>query len=470
MEHTIEAIHKKIIAGEITIKDLVFSYVEKSKGDTLNIYREVFTDIDEQVARAEKMLAEGKATLLTGIPVAIKDNIMFAGHIAGACSKMLEHYTASFDSTAVAALKEAGAIIIGRTNMDDGAMGASTENSAYGVTHNPHDPTRVPGGSSGGSAAAVAADMCVVALGSDTGGSIRQPSSFCGIVGMLPTYGTVSRHGLISMGSSLDVIGPMTKTVSDAKTLYNIISQYEARDSTAVPVANRISDGVLKKRIAIPKGIFDQGGIDADVKANFESIRKGMEAEGYVFEEVDLPHLGDSLAVYYIIMPAEVSSNLARLDGIRYGDRVGDSKKQQDLYGDTRGALFGKEVRRRILLGTYVLSHGYYDAYYNKAVALRDIIRKELEDVLKDYDAVFTPTAPTAAFKIGDKANDPVAMYLCDLFTVPANIAQHPAISIPSGKTAEGLPLGVQFIGARFAEEKLFTLGEVVEKVRGTMS
>lgn len=466
----IEQLHKQIISGEVKIKDLVSSYVEKSKGDTLNIYREVFTDIDEQVARAEKMLTEGKATLLTGIPVAIKDNIMFTGHIAGACSKMLEHYTASFDSTAVAALKEAGAIIIGRTNMDDGAMGASTENSAYGVTHNPHDPTRVPGGSSGGSAAAVAADMCVVALGSDTGGSIRQPSSFCGIVGMLPTYGTVSRHGLISMGSSLDVIGPMTKTVSDAKTLYNIISQYESRDSTAVPVANRISDGVLKKRIAIPKGIFDQGGIDADVKANFESIRKGMEAEGYMFEDVDLPHLGDSLAVYYIIMPAEVSSNLARLDGIRYGDRVGDSKRQQDLYGDTRGALFGKEVRRRILLGTYVLSHGYYDAYYNKAVALRDIIRKELEDVLKDYDAVFTPTAPTAAFKIGDKADDPVAMYLCDLFTVPANIAQHPAISVPSGKTAEGLPLGVQFIGARFAEGKLFTLGEVVEKVRGTMS
>lgn len=466
MENTIEVVHKKIIAGEITIKGLVSSYVEKSKADTLNIYREVFTDIDEQVANAEKMLADGKATVLTGIPIAIKDNIMFAGHIAGACSHMLEHYTASFDSTAVAALKEAGAIIIGRTNMDDGAMGASTENSAYGVTHNPHDPTRVPGGSSGGSAAAVAADMCVVALGSDTGGSIRQPSSFCGIVGLLPTYGTVSRHGLISMGSSLDVIGPMTKTVSDAKTLYSIISKYEDRDSTSVPGAQRTTDATLKKRIAIPKGIFDQGGIDAVVQANFESIKKGMEGEGYVFEEVDLPHLGDALAVYYIIMPAEVSSNLARLDGIRYGDRVGDSKKQQDLYGDTRGALFGKEVRRRILLGTYVLSHGYYDAYYNKAVALRDIIRKELEDTLKDYDAVFTPTAPTPAFKIGDKADDPVAMYLCDLFTVPANIAQHPAISIPSGKTEAGLPLGVQFIGPRFGEEKLFALGEVVEKIR----
>ena len=223
-------------------------------------------------------------------------------------------------------------------------------------------------------------------------------------------------------------------------------------------------------RSAIPKGIFDQGGIDEEVKKNFESIKSKMEQEGYSFEEVDLAHLADALAVYYIIMPAEVSSNLARLDGIRYGDRVGTSKMQQDLYGDTRGALFGKEVRRRILLGTYVLSYGYYDAYYNKAVALREIIRNELQETLKEYDAVFTPTAPTPAFKIGEKADDPVAMYLCDLFTVPGNIAQHPAISVPSGKTSSGLPLGVQFIGSRFAEEKLFTLGEVVEKVRENMA
>ena len=470
MENTIEALHKKIISGEIKIKDLVSSYVEKSKADSLNIYREVFEDIDSQVVMAEKMLADGKATHLTGIPVAIKDNIMFAGHIAGACSKMLENYTASFDSTVIKALKDAGAIIIGRTNMDDGAMGASTENSAYGVTHNPHDTTRVPGGSSGGSTAAVAADIAVVALGSDTGGSIRQPSSFCGVVGLLPTYGSVSRHGLISMGSSLDVIGPIAKTVADAKTLYDIISKYEPLDSTYIKKEDRICDIKLKKKIAIPKGIFDQGGIDEEVKKNFESIKSKMEQEGYSFEEVDLAHLADALAVYYIIMPAEVSSNLARLDGIRYGDRVGTSKMQQDLYGDTRGALFGKEVRRRILLGTYVLSYGYYDAYYNKAVALREIIRNELQETLKEYDAVFTPTAPTPAFKIGEKADDPVAMYLCDLFTVPGNIAQHPAISVPSGKTSSGLPLGVQFIGSRFAEEKLFTLGEVVEKVRENMA
>jgi aspartyl-tRNA(Asn)/glutamyl-tRNA(Gln) amidotransferase subunit A len=462
----IEQLHKQIISGEIKIKDLVASYVEKAKAENLNALREVFSDIDEQVARAEKILADGKATPLTGIPVAIKDNIMFAGHSTGASSKILEHYTSSFDATVVTKLKEAGAIIIGRTNMDEFAMGSSTENSAYGVTKNPYDSTRVPGGSSGGSAAVVAADLVVASLGSDTGGSIRQPSAFCGVVGLLPTYGTVARHGLMAMGSSLDVIGPMTKTISDTKALYDLISVYEPLDATSVKKEDRIFDTVLKKKIAIPKGIFDKGGIDEEVKKNFETIKNQMEAEGFLFTEVELPHFGDALAVYYILMPAEVSSNLARLDGIRYGERVGDSAKQQDLYGDTRGALFGKEVRRRILLGTYVLSHGYYDAYYNKAVALRGVIRKELEDTLKDYDAIFTPTTPTPAFKIGEKADDPVAMYLADLFTVPANIAQHPAISIPSGKTTEGLPLGVQFIGARFAEEKLFTLGAVVENIR----
>lgn len=466
MENTILNLHKKIIAGEISIKDLVYSYVEKAKGEDLNAYREVFSDIDEQIDRAQKMLDEGSATELTGIPIAIKDNIMFAQHNTSASSKILDKYTSSFDSTVIENLKKSGAVIIGRTNMDEFAMGSSTENSAYGVTLNPHDNSRVPGGSSGGSAAVVAGDLAVISLGSDTGGSIRQPASYCGIVGLLPTYGTVSRHGLIAMGSSLDVIGPMTKTVNDAKILYNTISKTDSFDATIVKLEDRICDNTLKKKIAIPKGIFDKGGVDKEVQENFEIIKKQMEDKGFSFAEVDLPHFGDALAVYYILMPAEVSSNLARLDGIRYGERVGDSKAQQDLYGDTRGALFGKEVRRRILLGTYVLSHGYYDAYYNKAVALRGIIRKELEGVLKDYDAIFTPTTPTPAFKIGEKVNDPVEMYLADLFTVPANIAQHPAISVPSGKTETGLPLGVQFIGARFSEEKLFSLGEEIESIR----
>lgn len=466
----INELHKKIISGEIKIKDLVYSYLEKSKNEKLNVYREIFDDIYEQISYAEKLLSEGRATSLTGIPVSIKDNIMFAGHIAGACSHMLDHHKAAYDSTVVKVLKEAGAIIIGRTNMDDGAMGSSTENSAYGPTLNPFDETRVPGGSSGGSTASVAADFVVASFGSDTGGSIRQPSAFCGVVGLLPTYGTVSRHGLISMGSSLDVIGPIAKSVSDVKTLYEMISVEESLDATNIKKVDRVFDKTLKKKIAIPKGIFDQGGIDDEIKENFENIKKQMINEGFSFTEVDLPHFGDALAVYYILMPAEVSSNLARLDGIRYGERVGDSQRQQDLYGDTRGALFGKEVRRRILLGTYVLSHGYYDAYYNKAVALREIIRKELEEVLKDYDVIFTPTTPTPAFKIGEKVGDPVAMYLADLFTVPANIAQHPAISIPSGNTKTGLPLGVQFIGPRFGEDKLFVLGKIVEELRKNMS
>lgn len=460
---TITELHNKYISKETTIKDVIDDYVARAKADTRNIFREVFVDTDEQIAIAQAMLDAGTATPLTGIPIVIKDNILFAGHIAGAASKMLEHYTASYDSTAVAALRKVGAIIIGRTNMDDGAMGSSTENSAYGVTQNPLDETRVPGGSSGGSAAALIADMAIVSLGSDTGGSIRQPASFCGVVGMLPTYGTVSRHGLISMGSSLDVIGPFGNTVEDAEILYNTIRAKDVLDSTSV--ARTEITLPLKKKLAIPKGLFANGGCDKEVQANFETMVAKLKTEGYVIDDVELPHFADSLAVYYIIMPAEVSSNLGRLEGVRYGDRE-SNKNIAELYKKTRGALFGKEVRRRILLGTYVLSHGYYDAYYNKAVALRNVIRTEIEDVLKEYDAIITPTTPTTAFKIGEKSSDPVAMYLSDLFTVPANIAQLPAISVPSGKDTKGLPFGFQFIGTRFAEDTLFALGKVIEKIR----
>ena len=462
----IKELHKKILSGEITIRALVEESVAKAKADTRNIFREVFSDIESQITLAEKMLADGKVTALTGIPIAIKDNILFSGEVSGSSSKMLEHYSASYDSTVVVQLKNAGAIIIGRTNMDEFAMGSSTENSAYGVTKNPHDESRVPGGSSGGSAAVVAAGIVPLALGSDTGGSIRQPAAFCGIVGLLPTYGTVSRHGLIAMGSSLDVIGPMATSVADAEILYNTINVSDAYDGTSVQKEDRVCTKKLSKKIGIPKGIFDQGGIDEDVKRNFLETKSKMEMQGYSFEDVELPHFGDALAVYYILMPAEVSSNLARLEGIRYGDRVEtQGGALQDLYSDTRGALFGKEVRRRILLGTYVLSHGYYDAYYNKAVALRELIRAELEAVLETYDAIMTPTTPTPAFKIGEKVGDPVSMYLADLFTVPANIAQHPALSIPSGKTEVGLPLGVQLIGPRFGEEILFTIGKDVESI-----
>lgn len=463
MEHTIVALSKKIQSGELLIKDIVQEYVLRATADSFNAYREVFVDIDSQIAHAETLLANGQATPLTGIPIAIKDNMLFSGHRAGASSKILEHYVASYDATVVEKLRAAGAIIIGRTNMDEFAMGSSTENSAYGVTKNPHDNTKVPGGSSGGSAVVVAADMAVASLGSDTGGSIRQPAAYTGTVGLLPTYGTVSRHGLMAMGSSLDVIGPMTKSVADAEILYGIISGHDPLDSTSVKKES--SEQPLKKRLAIPKGIRRGEGLDKELSENFEIMLGRLEAEGFSITEIDLPNFSNALAVYYILMPAEVSSNLGRFDGIRYGERVGEGSVH-DIYGATRGALFGPEVRRRILLGTYVLSHGYYDAYYNKAVALRSSIRHELETALIEYDAIITPTTPTPAFGIGEKVSDPVSMYLSDLFTVPANVAHHPALSIPSGTTAAGLPIGIQFIGARFAEPTLFALGKIIENIR----
>ncbi|HVY35838.1 MAG TPA: Asp-tRNA(Asn)/Glu-tRNA(Gln) amidotransferase subunit GatA [Candidatus Paceibacterota bacterium] len=459
----IAELHKKIISGDLKIADLVGEYVARAKADTLNCFREIFSDIDEQVAHAEAILKAGKATPLTGIPVALKDNIMMAGHIAGACSHMLDHHSAAYDSTVVRELKKAGAVIIGRTNMDDGAMGSSTENSAYGVTKNPHDQHRVAGGSSGGSAAAVAAHLVVAAFGSDTGGSIRQPSAFSGVVGMVPTYGTVSRHGLIAMASSLDVIGPLAQSVEDEELLYDMIAVQEPLDSTSV--AREKKDVALKKRLAVPKGIFANGGVDKEIQNNFETMVARLADEGFAIDEIELPHFSDALAVYYIIQPAEVSSNLSRLDGVRYGDRMSDASVL-DMYKETRGQLFGKEVRRRILLGTYVLSHGYYDAYYNKAVALRALIRAELEAAFNTYDAILTPTTPTPAFAIGEKANDPVAMYLSDLFTVPANIAQVPALSVPSGATASGLPIGFQLFGPRFGESVLFAIGKIVENIR----
>lgn len=462
----IEELHKKIKVGELKVSDLVAEYVARARTSDLNAFREIFSeqDISDQVAIAERMFADGTATVLTGMPIALKDNILFAGHVVSSSSKMLEHYVASYDATVVEKLKKVGAVIIGRTNMDEFAMGSSTENSAYGVTKNPHDPTKVPGGSSGGSAAAVAAGLCVAAFGSDTGGSIRQPAAFCGVVGMLPTYGSVSRHGLSALGSSLDVIGPFAPTVADAEIFYNAFKGQDQSDGTSIEGdGQKVLEKSLKKKLAMPK--FDRSGVDPELLKNFEDMIEKLKQDGFTIDEIDLPHFGDALAVYYILMPAEASSNLARLDGIRYGDRA-ESISINDVYGDTRGALFGKETRRRILVGTYVLSHGYYDAYYNKAVALRATIRKELETALQEYDAIVTPTTPTPAFGIGEKANDPVSMYLSDLFTVPANIAQHPGLSIPSGKSSSGLPFGIQFIGARFAEDTLFQLGKRIENIR----
>ena len=395
---------------------------------------------------------------LSGKIVAIKDNILFEGHRASAGSKILEGFIAPYDATVIKKLKAAGAIIVGRTNMDEFAMGSSTENSAYGVTRNPHDLSRVPGGSSGGSAAAVARGMVFASLGSDTGGSIRQPAAFCGVVGLKPTYGRVSRSGLIALASSLDQIGPFAKTVSDAEILYDVIRGRDPLDSTTIsddtyPVQKKFS-----KVIGVPRGFVEAEGVDESVKKNFRDAEEKFRSLGYEIRDIELPHIKYSLAVYYIIMPAESSSNLARFDGVKYG-LYKDGKDVIDDYFKTRGEGFGREVRRRIILGTYVLSSGYYDEYYGSALNMKRLITKELMQAFEKVDLILTPTTPTPAFKIGEKMSDPLSMYLADIFTVPANIAGLPSISIPSG-FAGTLPLGIELTAGLWREDNLFTAGK----------
>ncbi len=465
---TIEKAHKAITSKEYTIRDLVESYLEviKEKNKEINAYLEVFEkDIDEQIKKAEEMFENGTATVLTGIPVAIKDNILFEGHISSASSKMLENYTASYDAFVIEKIKKEGMIILGRTNMDEFAMGSSTQTSAFGITRNPIDTTRVPGGSSGGPAAAVAGYMALVSLGTETCGSVRQPSSFCGLVGIKPTYGSVSRSGIIAMGSSLDQVGPMGKNVSDVEILYNAICGHDVMDSTSLSdeFRSQFVKTPIKKRIGVPRSFLNVGGIDKDVLNNFEESCEKLKKLGYEIIDVDSKTMQYSLAVYYILMPAEVSSNLARYDGIRYGLSV-KAPNLYDVYAKSKGQGFGKEVRRRLLLGSYILSHGYYDAYYNKAIKVRNMIAEELNIIFNDVDAIISPTVPFPAFKLGEKMNDPMAMYMCDIFSAPANLAGVPAISIPSGKTESGLPLGLQITAPYLREDILFTIGKDFEK------
>jgi aspartyl-tRNA(Asn)/glutamyl-tRNA(Gln) amidotransferase subunit A len=436
----------------------------------INAYAEFFDDAMDAAKVADELLASGKASELTGIPIGIKDNMLVKGKISASGSNILKNHRAVYDSTAVAKLKAAGVVIIGRTNMDEFAMGSSTETSIYGPAKNPVDKTRVPGGSSGGSAAAVAMGGALGALGSDTGGSIRQPASFCGIVGMKPTYGAVSRYGLMSMASSLDQIGPFAKTVTDAEMLYRAIAGYDVMDSTSVPENNPLRSSVAKKEkltIGIPESFVSLDGLDADVRDNFRATIAALKDAGHTIKTVELPSLPYALSVYYVIMPAEVSANLARYDGIRYGLSV-EADKLMQVYMESRGQGFGKEVRRRILMGTYVLSAGYYDAYYNKAVAVRRMIASEFSRAFAEVDVIATPTAPAPAYKIGEKTADPLQMYLGDIFTVPANIAGIPGISVPAGTVLRDgvqLPTGIQFMAAPFYEDMLFTAGKSVEKL-----
>lgn len=463
---TIQIAHEDLKNGKYTVTDLVNAYLEviKEKNKDINAYLEVYSDVLDQAKIAEDMFKNGSATLMTGIPIALKDNILFDGHVASASSKILENYKATYDADIIKQLKSVGTVFIGRVNMDEFAMGSSTETSAFGNTKNPINTDYVPGGSSGGVVAAVAMDGALVALGSDTGGSIRQPASFTGLVGLKPTYGNVSRRGIIAMASSLDQVGPIGKNVRDVEILYEAINAFDSGDSTSIPKEKRVVDKSIKKILGVPKSFLEGDGIDSEVLKNFEESCEKLKKGGYEIVDVSLPLIKYSLAVYYIIQPAEVSSNLARYDGIRYGLSL-ESDKLYDVYAKTRGVGFGKEVRRRLLLGTYILSHGYYDAYYNKAVKVRHAISLELKNIFKNVDAIITPTSPFPPFKFGEKSKDPVSMYLSDLFTVPANIAGIPAISIPSGKTKNDLPLGLHIMAPELREDILFSIGKDFEKL-----
>ena len=418
--------------------------------------------------KARQMSASGKDGPLSGIPLAIKDNMCTKGVRTTCSSKMLEEFVPPFESTATTRLMEAGYVLCGKTNLDEFAMGSSCENSAFYPTNNPWDLERVPGGSSGGSAAAVAADLCMAALGSDTGGSIRQPAAFCGVVGLKPTYGRVSRYGLVAFASSLDQIGPITKNVRDAAVLLNVISGHDHRDSTSATVEapdfTRALDGDMKgMRVGVPKE-FSVEGTDPEVEAAFREALKQMESLGAELVEVSLPHSDYSVPAYYIIAPSEASSNLARYDGVKYTFRAEGAEDLLDMYKRTRAEGFGPEVKRRIMLGTYALSSGYYDAYYLKAQKVRTLIKRDFEEAFKAVDVIASPTAPEVAFRAGEKADDPLKMYLSDIFTISANLAGVPAISVPCGLTGSGLPAGLQLIGNNFDELSVLRAAHAYEQ------
>ncbi len=449
---------KKISAVELAKVHL--SCIE-DRDRAVHAYLEVFKeDALQEAAQADELLAQGRVSPLTGIPLAIKDNILIKGRRAGAASKILEGYKATYDAHVIEKLKAQAAVFLGRTNMDEFALGGSTENSAYGATRNPHDETRVAGGTSGGSAAAVAADMALGALGSDTGGSVRNPASFCGVVGLKPTYGAVSRRGLIAAVSSFDQIGPLAKTVSDAEILFDAIKGNDPRDSTSLPALS--PQGKEVRRIGVPRHFLsDTQGLDEGVRSTFEEALKKLEGLGFTLVDIDFSSLSHALAAYYIINFAEVSTNLARFDGVRYGLKM-EGKELLGDYVATRGEGFGREAKRRILLGTYVLSAGYYDAYYGKATSLRAHLTQDLTKVFRDVDLLATPTMPAPAFKLGEKG-DPLSLYLEDIFTVPANLTGMPAISLPMGMVEKGgkmLPAGLQFMAPHKEEGMLFSAGK----------
>lgn len=463
-ELTIQKAHRLLKQKEISSRELTRAVLDRIDDIDEKVGAYITVDhemAEDQAEKADAAILKGRMSSLTGIPIALKDLMCTQGLRTTCGSRILENFIPPYDATVVKKLKKEGAVIIGKLNMDEFAMGSSTENSGFKLTRNPWDPARIPGGSSGGSAAAVAADMCIGALGSDTGGSIRQPASHCSVVGMKPTYGRVSRFGLVAFASSLDQIGPLTKDVTDCAILMNAVSGYDPSDSTSVPRdvpdhTSFLETGLKGMVVGIPREYSTSEGLDPDV---FDSVEKAVQTIrdlGAEPVEISLPHTEYVVAVYYVIAPSEASSNLARYDGVKYGYRDKDPKNLMDMYKSTRSKGFGPEVQRRILLGTYSLSSGYYDAYYKKASQVRTLIIQDFKNAFETCDVILSPVAPTPAFKIGEMADDPLTMYLSDIFTISANLAGIPGISVPCGFSKEGLPIGLQIMANHFEEGKLF--------------
>jgi len=462
--------NKEISSVELT-KDVLerIGAVDDKIGAYITVTDKVALEMAEQ---ADKKISNSEAFPLTGIPIAIKDLICTQGIRTTCASKILETFVPAYDAFVVRKLKDQGAIIVGKTNMDEFAMGSSTENSGFQLTRNPWDLKRIPGGSSGGSAAAVISDMCIGALGSDTGGSIRQPASHCGIVGMKPTYGRVSRFGLVAFASSFDQIGPMTKNVEDCAILMNAISGYDKNDSTSVPVdvpdyTARMPQTIKGLKVGVPAEYIQAEGMDEEVKKAVENAIQIIQDLGAERVEISMPHAPYAVAAYYIITPSEASSNLARYDGVKYGLRDKDKTDLMDMYRSTRLKGFGPEVQRRIILGTYALSAGYYDAYYKKASQVRTLIARDFQKAFDACDVIVSPVAPTPAFEIGEKCDDPLTMYLSDIFTLSANLAGIPGMSVPCGLSSHNLPVGLQLLGNHFEESKLIQVGYQFEQAVG---
>lgn len=467
---SLKELSEKLHSKEVSSVDATKAYLDKINAvdGEIGAYVRLTEDVAlKQAEEADKVIAEGKATVLTGIPYGMKDNICTRGSITSCASKMLENFNPPYDAFVTKKMNGEHAVMLGKMNMDEFAMGSTTENSAFKVTKNPVKTDRVPGGSSGGSAAAVAAKEAVFTLGSDTGGSIRQPAAFCGVVGFKPTYGTVSRNGLVAFASSLDQIGPLTRTVEDSAVVMNAIAGHDSLDSTSVNRAYGdftvdMKKGVKGMKAALPKEYFGEG-INPEVKEAVMNAAKAFEKMGVEIQDVSIPAMEYALPAYYVISSSEASSNLARFDGVRYGYRAENYEEMDDLYKNTRSEGFGKEVKRRIMLGSFALSSGYYDAYYKKALQVRTLIINDFNRIFENNDFIISPVAPTVAYKIGEKTADPVEMYLGDIYTVPVNIAGLPAISMPCGKDSEGMPVGLQLIGKAFSENTLIRAGYAFE-------